>query len=93
MSPEVDTDIRQLRAELVQLRKDLGTLTTTLEKTAQDGTAEAKERIHRTVDSLRAEASGAAERVSHEIEENPITGALAAFGVGIMIGLLLGPRR
>jgi len=93
MSPDVDTDIRQLRQELVQLRKDLGQLTTTLEKTAHDGTAEAKDRLRSTVESLRAEATGAAERVSHEIEEKPITGALAAFGVGVVIGLLLGPRR
>ena len=93
MTTDVDSDIRQLRQELVQLRKDLGQLTTTLEKTARDGTAEAKDRVRSTVESLKAEATDAAERVSHQIEEKPVTGALAAFGVGIVIGLLLGPRR
>jgi ElaB/YqjD/DUF883 family membrane-anchored ribosome-binding protein len=92
-SSDVDTDIKHLRAELVQLRKDLGQLTDTLEKTARDGAVEAKERVRHTVDHLRSDADGYAQRLTREIEENPITGVMAAFGVGLVFGLLVSPRR
>ena len=93
MKSEVDMDIKELRAELVQLRKDFARLTDTLEDTARHGAAEAKEKVRETVESLRGDASKAARHLTHEIESNPITGAVAAFGVGVVLGLLLGPKR
>ena len=93
MAADFDMDIKELRSELAQLRKDFAKLTTTLEETARHGAAEARARVRDTVDTLKQDATRAARQVTDEIEKNPITGALAAFGVGIMLGLLLGPRR
>ena len=93
MASDMDMDLKTLREELIQLRKDFAKLTDTLEDTARHGASEAKERVRETVDGLRGEATGAAERLSHKIEANPIQGALSAFGIGIVLGLLLSSRR
>jgi ElaB/YqjD/DUF883 family membrane-anchored ribosome-binding protein len=93
MKSEMDMDIKELRDELIQLRKDFAKLTDTLEATAKHGAAEAKEKVRETVSGLRGEAEDAAERLSHKIEANPIQGALSAFGIGVVLGLLLSPRR
>ena len=93
MASDMDMDIKALREELIQLRKDFAKLTDTLEETARHGAAEAKEKVRETYDSLKSEATGAAEKLSHKIETNPVQGALSAFGIGLVLGLLLSPRR
>ena len=93
MASDMDMDLKALRDELLQLRKDFSKLTDTLENTARHGAAEAKERVRHTVDGLRGEASDAADRLGHKIEANPIQGALSAFGIGVVLGLLLSSRR
>jgi ElaB/YqjD/DUF883 family membrane-anchored ribosome-binding protein len=93
MAADVDMDIKELRTEFVQLRKDFAKLTHTLEETARHGAAEARARVSDTVGGLRQDADKAARLVTDEISKNPVTGALAAFGIGVVLGLLLGPRR
>lgn len=93
MSPEVESDIKQLRAELQQLRQDFGNLTHTLGETARHGKTEATEHARETVESLRDDATKVAQRMTREIETHPISGALAAFGVGVALGLMLNSRR
>lgn len=89
----LDNDIKALRAELDNLRKDFGRIAETLEQTARHGRDEVSERARHSAERMRAQASKAARDVWEEIEERPLTGLLSAFVVGLILGFLFSGRR
>ncbi len=85
-----EKDIDSLKADLNALRSDLAALTESLK---ERGYHEARARF----DKAKAQASEAREQaaqmagnVGHQIEERPLTSVLTAFGVGFVLGKLLG---
>jgi ElaB/YqjD/DUF883 family membrane-anchored ribosome-binding protein len=92
MSNATDADIQALIAELKVLRADFAKITEIVKDTARHGSAEAAERIRehaeRGWDHARTHAAGLME----EMEERPVQSALVIFGVGVLLGLLVGRR-
>ncbi|MCW5772082.1 MAG: hypothetical protein KIT16_10640 [Rhodospirillaceae bacterium] len=93
MSEKTKDDIDKLHAEMAQLRADLGQIAETLRGIVKDGKDEAVGKARETAQKLRDEVAGKTERLAHEIEQRPLTSALAAFGLGLILGMMFHGRR
>jgi ElaB/YqjD/DUF883 family membrane-anchored ribosome-binding protein len=92
MSQATDADIQALIAELKVLRADFAKITELVKETARHGSEEAAERIRETAERGWSEARTRAEGLMEEMEERPVQSALVIFGVGVLLGLLVGRR-
>lgn len=92
MSSAVDSDLNQLRAEVAQLRGDLSRIAETLQNIARHGAAEAIGQAQKSKAELRDAVRAKAASLSEEIEEKPLTAALASFVVGVFLGALVNRR-
>jgi ElaB/YqjD/DUF883 family membrane-anchored ribosome-binding protein len=88
-----EADIEALQAEIKQLRADLAKLTETFRDVLRHGGAEAINRARESGEKLWGEAKKRAHGVTEEIEEKPVTAAITAFGLGIILGMLFSSRR
>lgn len=86
-------DLKTLRAELANLRADLGRIGETLKDVVKHGRAEAVGTAHEAAEKLQDEIGRRTERLSREIEQKPLTAVFTAFGLGVLLGLLFGGRR
>ena len=93
MTNGTDADIAVLRTEVAQLRTDLAKISDALRDLVRHGGAEAMEKLEQSGENVREEIKRKAQSVAHEIEERPIASALAAFGVGMILGMLFHGRR
>jgi ElaB/YqjD/DUF883 family membrane-anchored ribosome-binding protein len=91
MSTVFDHDIKTLRGEMAQLRKDFTRLTETI--TGHHGRHETSRRAQDAVNKVKAEAASAVHNIAAEVDAQPLTAVLAAFGIGLLAGLMVGPRR
>lgn len=87
---ETETDEGRLRADLDALRTDLDKLTETLREVAEGQAEEGLRHLRERADRVRSQARDYGEQVEHQIEARPFTSVLAAFGVGMLLGALLG---
>lgn len=92
MTATTEADLEILRAEIAGLRSDLSKITETLRDIVHHGSGEAYDRVKQSAERAREEAMKTAERVTREIEERPLTAALTAFSVGVILGMLFGRR-
>jgi len=92
MSEATEADIQALLAELKVLRADFNRIADILKDTARHGSAEAAERVRETAERGWSEAKSRAEGLIEEMEERPVQSALVIFGVGVLLGLLVGRR-
>jgi ElaB/YqjD/DUF883 family membrane-anchored ribosome-binding protein len=92
MSNATDADIQALLAELKVLRADFTKITEIIKDTARHGSAEAAERLRETAERGWSEARNRAEGLFEEMGERPVQSALVIFGVGVLLGLLVGRR-
>jgi ElaB/YqjD/DUF883 family membrane-anchored ribosome-binding protein len=92
MSNATDADVQALMAELKVLRADFTKITEILKDTARHGSTEAAERIRETAERGWSEAKTRAKGLIDEIEERPVQSAMVIFGIGIVLGLLVGRR-
>src|SRR5579862_4437776 len=93
MSTTTEADFEALQAELKQLRGDLARLNETVRDFVRHGSAEAVNRARESGEKLWGEAKKRASTVTDEIEEKPITAAITAFGLGVVLGMLFSNRR
>jgi ElaB/YqjD/DUF883 family membrane-anchored ribosome-binding protein len=93
MASATETDIQALQEQLQQLRGDFAALSGTLKDLARHGIGEAAQRASIPGERAWAEVKRQADVVSQEIEERPIASALTAFGVGLVLGVLVNSRR
>lgn len=92
MSDATEANIQALQAELKVLRADFARIADLLKDTARHGSAEAADRIRQTAERGWSGAKDTAESLMKEMEERPIGSALTIFGIGVLLGMLLGRR-
>lgn len=93
MGSDVDNDLNHLRAEVKNLRADLGRITETLQSLARHGAAEAADLAQQSTRDVRDAVRGKAQGLAQEIEEKPLTAALTSFVIGVFLGTVFGGRR
>jgi ElaB/YqjD/DUF883 family membrane-anchored ribosome-binding protein len=86
-------DIVTLQADMQTLRADFAKLAADLREIAGSGIARAQTQAQDSADRVWGEVKRQAQQVGHEIEERPVMSALAAFGTGLILGMLLNSRR
>jgi len=93
MTTGTEADIKTLQAEIKELRADFASLTETLRDMVRHGGAEAAAKARESGEKLWNEAKKRASGVTGEIEENPVTAAVTAFSLGIVLGVIFSNRR
>lgn len=88
MSSSTETDA--IKKDMEALRSDLRDLAesfrATGEKRYQEGVDQARDKYN----ELRGEANRRTKEVGAEIEARPFTSVMAAFGIGLVLGKLIG---
>jgi ElaB/YqjD/DUF883 family membrane-anchored ribosome-binding protein len=87
-----ETESEQLRSEIEKLRADLASLTNTVQKIASHWGEEAKGAFSQSAGRMEEKARESIDKLAHQVEEKPIASVATAFGVGILIGLILNRR-
>lgn len=88
-----ETDLKNLRAELSDLRADIVKITTTLQDLARHGGAEAVDRARDGAERVREQVKRKTEGLAQHIEEQPVAAAATSFLAGMLLGALFGGRR
>ena len=78
-----------LRADLEQLRDDMGAMMKTVTRMANNGQKEGLERIKQASTVAAGQARQSVEVAEKSIVKNPFTSVLVAFGAGLVIGKLI----
>jgi len=90
---DVAKDTEALRRDLEQLRNDFAAMGRTAKGLAGEVGSETYARVKDRADKARVQAEKAADTVAHTIEDRPLASILAAFVVGLILGMLFGRRR
>lgn len=85
-------DMDALRSELEKLREHLTTISSTVSTLATEMGSEAAQRLYASADDVKARAQRATRSVEHTVAEQPLTSVLAAFVIGLVLGVLFGRR-
>lgn len=93
MTTDINKDTDALIAEIKQLRAEFAKLGELLQSTARHAGEDALRRARASGEQAWNDARSGAEDVIQKIEQNPVSSAGIAFGVGILLGLLFGGRR
>lgn len=92
MATQSDADIEKLRADIAQLRSDMGNIGDTVKTMVTNRGSAAYERVRQSGDDLQKQAKEAIDSAAHQIEQRPLTAALTAFGIGVVLGMLFSRR-
>lgn len=82
------SEIETLRTEIRQLQVDLASLADSVRDVARAGRAKAMDRMNDTAEKAWSEAKSLAEKLTHEVEEKPVTAMASAFVIGILLGVV-----
>jgi ElaB/YqjD/DUF883 family membrane-anchored ribosome-binding protein len=93
MAASIQPDLSTLQADIQQLRADFAKITTDMRDYAGNGMSQATGKAQESAEKMWGEVRRQAKQVGQEIEERPFTSALAAFGTGLVLGMLLNTRR
>ncbi len=89
VSKELDT----LKKDLASLRGDISSLSQAVKAVGEEKGEAAYRRVLEKGEEFRKQGEDAVAKVGHKIDEKPMTSVLAAFGTGLLVGLLLNQRR
>lgn len=92
MSQSTETDIEALAAEMKTLRADFARIGELLKDAAKNRSAEAADAIRERAERHWNDAKDTAQTVFKEMEQRPVQSALAIFGIGVLLGLIVGRR-
>jgi ElaB/YqjD/DUF883 family membrane-anchored ribosome-binding protein len=93
MDKSIEADVQALAEEVKQLRGAIDKIVGLIGQTARHGGDEAYRQARDAGERAWAEARTTADDVVHRIEAKPVQSAFAAFGIGLILGLLFGSRR
>jgi len=86
-------DFATLQADIQQLRDDFAKMSTDMRSFAGNGLSSAGEQAQVSAEKMWGDIKRQAHQVGHEIEERPLTSAIAAFSTGLILGMILNARR
>ena len=92
MSQTTVEDIDALKAEMKKLRDDFAKVADLLKSTARRSSSDAADMICEKAERHWGEAKSTAQSMFKEMEERPLGSALSIFGIGVLLGLLVGRR-
>ena len=87
-----DPDVTALQAELKQLRADFDKIAGTIRGAASHGIGARLDETEASAERVWSEIKCGVQSAGRSIETRPIAAALAAFGAGALLGLLLSRR-
>lgn len=89
MAEQTQKDFDAIRKDLETLRADMDALT---KSQADDRVERARAGLHEAGESVRRNARQLRESVGGQVEERPLTALLSAFGIGMVLGTLVGRK-
>jgi len=92
MAEQTQKDYDALRKDMDALRKDLAALKTTVSDEAESRLERAKVKARETGERLQTQAQQLNETVTGQVQERPLTALFSAFGIGMVLGTLLGRK-
>ena len=92
MNSATETDIQALIAEMKNLRADVERIGSILKDTARHGTEDVTEAVRERAEAGWDEAKSKARSILEEMEQRPVQSALTVFGIGMLLGLIVGRR-
>lgn len=90
---ELNKDLVQLKKDLAALRDDIGTLTGTIKSAGTKQAEVAYGHVREQGEHLRQKGEDAVDSIARSIDERPMTSVLTAFGVGLLVGVMVNQRR
>jgi ElaB/YqjD/DUF883 family membrane-anchored ribosome-binding protein len=93
MDKPIEADVQALAEEVKQLRAQIDKIVGILGQTARHGGDEAFRQAREAGERAWGDAKSTADDVIHRIEAKPVQSALAAFGIGLLLGLIFAGRR
>ncbi len=88
MNNTLEADVAALADEVKQLRGAIDKIVGLLGQTARDGSDEAMRLAREQGERAWGEAKTTADDIVHRIEQKPVASAAAAFGIGLLVGVL-----
>lgn len=79
-----------LKKDMEQLRRDLGSLADAVKRSSQQKVQAGAEQARARIDGACTQAELQTEQLGSHIKQRPFTSVLTAFGVGILLGKLIG---
>ena len=87
-------DVKKLSDDMTELRADFARIAETLADLVRQRGQDAAARFQGTAEETWADAKQHFEGVKKKIHDEPVTATLAAFGIGLVLGIILfGGRR
>lgn len=90
-------DLKDVEDTVADLKEDVSALSEELEGTASDAMRRTLRRIEDTVadlyDTVAEQGSRGVEAIERQVDERPWTSLAVAFGLGCLIGLIVGRER
>ena len=93
MSTTTEKDVAALAAEIQQLRGDFVKIAELLQTTIRDAGGDAMQRARATGERAWAETKGKTEDIIEIIEKRPVASTAWAFGIGLLLGIIMHGRR
>jgi ElaB/YqjD/DUF883 family membrane-anchored ribosome-binding protein len=91
-SPDLEADIRQLRADIAKLAEQFATTKdhsyTTARRAAAEGVDQLRAQGEAAIEGLRSNAKDIEEQVIATVREKPVTALAIAAGAGYLLALL-----
>ncbi len=86
-------DVKKLSDDVGELKAGFTRIAETLADLVRQRGSEAATRLQSTAEDTWVEAKQRLEGVKQKIHEAPVTACVAAFGIGVLVGILLFGRR
>jgi ElaB/YqjD/DUF883 family membrane-anchored ribosome-binding protein len=93
METSVQPELSSLQSDIAQLRSDFTKMTSNMRGIAGNGIARAGDLAQESAGKVWDEVKSQAQQVGGGIEEWPLVSTLAAFSIGLMLGMLMTARR
>ena len=89
----LESEIRNLRADILKLKADVGRIGATLSRTARAGIRDIEDELCANSDDMWADLRHGIKDLSGKMEQRPVAVALTAISVGVLLGHLWSGRR